>query len=173
MSEGTRKMHWYAAYTKINQELTIKKRLDHLAIENYLAMRDEVRETSFGKKNVRVILIPHLIFIRTDQTTAFSLLNEHGLSVVYLKDLETRHLLIVPDKQMRDFMFVMDLSPESVILNDESFAVGVKVQVVKGDLCGVEGELVSIANRTHVMIRINGILTASIKVPKSYLHILS
>ena len=166
-------MHWYAAYTKINQELTIKKRLDHLAIENYLAMRDEVRETSFGKKNVRVILIPHLIFIRTDQTTAFSLLNEHGLNVVYLKDLETRHLLIVPDKQMRDFMFVMDLSPESVILNDESFAVGVKVQVVKGDLCGVEGELVSIANRTHVMIRINGILTASIKVPKSYLHILS
>ena len=93
MSEGTRKMHWYAAYTKINQELTIKKRLDHLAIENYLAMRDEVRETSFGKKNVRVILIPHLIFIRTDQTTAFSLLNEHGLNVVYLKDLETRHLL--------------------------------------------------------------------------------
>ena len=173
MSEGTRKMHWYAAYTKINQELTIKKRLDHLAIENYLAIRDEVRETSFGKKNVRVILIPHLIFIRTDQTTAFSLLNEHGLNVVYLKDLETRHLLIVPDKQMRDFMFVMDLSPESVILNDESFAVGVKVQVVKGDLCGVEGELVSIANRTHVMIRINGILTASIKVPKSYLHILS
>lgn len=173
MSEGTRKMHWYAAYTKINQELTIKKRLDHLAIENYLAMRDEVRETSSGRKNVRVILIPHLIFIRTDQTTAFSLLNEQGLNVVYLKDLETRHLLIVPDKQMRDFMFVMDLSPESVILNDESFAVGVKVQVVKGDLCGVEGELVSIANRTHVMIRINGILTASIKVPKSYLHILS
>lgn len=173
MSEGTRTLHWYAAYTKINQELTIKKRLDHLEIENYLPMRDEVRETSSGRKNVRVILIPHLIFIRTDQTTAFSLLNEHGLNVVYLKDLETRHLLIVPDKQMRDFMFVMDLSPESVILNDESFAVGVKVQVVKGDLCGVEGELVSIANRTHVMIRINGILTASIKVPKSYLHILS
>ena len=173
MSEGTRVLHWYAAYTRINQELTVKKRLDGLKIENYLAMREEVRETSSGRKNVRVILIPHLIFIRTDQITAFSLLNEHGLNVVYLKDLETRHLLIVPDKQMRDFMFVMDLSPESVILNDESFAVGVKVQVVKGDLCGVEGELVSIANRTHVMIRINGILTASIKVPKSYLHILS
>ena len=101
MSEGTRTLHWYAAYTKINQELTIKKRLDHLEIENYLPMRDEVRETSSGRKNVRVILIPHLIFIRTDQTTAFSLLNEHGLNVVYLKDLETRHLLIVPDKQMR------------------------------------------------------------------------
>ena len=75
MSEGTRKMHWYAAYTKINQELTIKKRLDHLAIENYLAMRDEVRETSFGKKNVRVILIPHLIFIRIKQQLSRYLMN--------------------------------------------------------------------------------------------------
>ena len=54
MSEGTRKMHWYAAYTKINQELTIKKRLDHLAIENYLAMRDEVRETSFAFKSATI-----------------------------------------------------------------------------------------------------------------------
>ena len=44
-------MHWYAAYTKINQELTIKKRLDHLEIENYLPMRDEVRETSSGRKS--------------------------------------------------------------------------------------------------------------------------
>ena len=124
MSEGTRKMHWYAAYTKINQELTIKKRLDHLAIENYLAMRDEVRETSFGKKNVRVILIPHLIFIRTDQTTAFSLLNEHGLNVVYLKDFETRHLLIVPDKQMRDFMFLLDFSKEMVEVVNENLKKG-------------------------------------------------
>ena len=120
MLESTRVLHWYAAYTKINQELTIKKRLDNLMIENYLAMRDEVRETSSGKKNVRVILIPHLIFIRTDQTTAFSLLNEHGLNVVYLKDLETRHLLIVPDKQMRDFMFLLDFSDSTVeVLNEE------------------------------------------------------
>ena len=78
MTEGTRKMHWYAAYTKINQELTIKKRLDHLEIENYLPMREEVSETSSGRKNMREILIPHLIFIRTDQITAFSLLNEQG-----------------------------------------------------------------------------------------------
>ncbi|MEI3420472.1 MAG: transcription termination/antitermination NusG family protein [Butyricimonas faecihominis] len=54
MSESTRTLHWYAAYTKINQELTIKKRLDHLEIENYLPMRDEVRETSSWEvKNVR------------------------------------------------------------------------------------------------------------------------
>ena len=105
MSDRDRKLHWFAAYTKTNQELTIKKRLDGLEVENYLAIREEIRETASGKKDVRVILIPHLIFIRTDQTTAFSLINEQGVSVIYLKNPETRHSLIVPDKQMRDFMW--------------------------------------------------------------------
>ena len=154
-------MHWYAAYTKINQELTIKKRLDHLAIENYLAMRDEVRETSFGKKNVRVILIPHLIFIRTDQTTAFSLLNEHGLNVVYLKDLETRHLLIVPDKQMRDFMFLLDFSDSTVEVINEELKRGDRVRVIKGPLIGLEGELLRIKGHKRVIVRLEGVVSVA------------
>lgn len=40
-------------------------------------------------------------------------------------------MLIVPDKQMKDFMFVMNLDPAAVILNDDCFAVGTKVQVIK------------------------------------------
>ena len=171
MSEGTRKMHWYAAYTKINQKLTIKKRLDHLAIENYLAMRDEVRETSFGKKNVRVILIPHLIFIRTDQTTAFSLLNEHGLNVVYLKDLETRHLLIVPDKQMRDFMFLLDFSKEMVEVVNENLKKGDKVRVIKGDFAGIEGELIRVKGHKRVVVRLEGVVSlATAYIPSSFLE---
>ena len=79
---------------------------------------------------MRVILIPHLIFIRTDQITAFSLLNEHGLNVVYLKDLETRHLLIVPDKQMRDFMFLLDFSDSTVEVINEELKRGDRVRVI-------------------------------------------
>ena len=171
MSEGTRKMHWYAAYTKINQELTIKKRLDHLEIENYLPMRDEVRETSSGRKNVRVILIPHLIFIRTDQTTAFSLLNEHGLNVVYLKDLETRHLLIVPDKQMHDFMFLLDFSPSGVEVLNKNLKRGDRVRVIKGPLQGLEGELVRLMGHKRVVIRLEGVVSiATSYIPGSFLE---
>ena len=155
MSEGTRKMHWYAAYTKINQELTIKKRLDHLAIENY----------------VRVILIPHLIFIRTDQTTAFSLLNEHGLNVVYLKDLETRHLLIVPDKQMRDFMFLLDFSDSTVEVINEELKRGDRVRVIKGPLIGLEGELLRIKGHKRVIVRLEGVVSvATSYIPGSFLE---
>ena len=164
-------MHWYAAYTRINQELTVKKRLDGLKIENYLAMREEVRETSSGRKNMRVILIPHLIFIRTDQITAFSLLNEHGLNVVYLKDLETRHLLIVPDKQMRDFMFLLDFSDSTVEVINEELKRGDRVRVIKGPLIGLEGELLRIKGHKRVIVRLERVVSvATSYIPGSFLE---
>ena len=86
----TDKLNWYAAYTRVNQELVIKKKLDELGVENYLPQEERVRETPLGRKKIRVILIHGLIFIRTDKTTSFSLLNDHLLNIVYLKDREGR-----------------------------------------------------------------------------------
>ena len=40
----TDKLNWYAAYTRVNQELVIKKKLDELGVENYLPQEERVRE---------------------------------------------------------------------------------------------------------------------------------
>ena len=66
----------------------------------------------------------------------------------------------------------MDLNPDGVSFDNGSLVVGDRVRVVKGDLTGVEGEVATNANRTYVVIRIKDILTASVKVPKSYLKII-
>ena len=66
----------------------------------------------------------------------------------------------------------MDLNPDGVSFDNASLVVGDRVRVVKGDLTGVEGEVATNANRTYVVIRIKDILTASVKVPKSYLKII-
>ena len=115
--------------------------------------------------------VPHLIFIRTDQTTAFSLLNEHGLNVVYLKDLETRHLLIVPDKQMRDFMFLLDFSDSTVEVINEELKRGDRVKVIKGPLIGLEGELLRIKGHKRVIVRLEGVVSvATSYIPGSFLE---
>ena len=38
-----------------------------------------------------------------------------------------------------------------------------KVTVVKGEFSGIEGEIATEANKTYVVIRITGVLVASIK----------
>ena len=42
---GDKKMNWYVAHTRVNQELFIKKKLDELGIENFLPCEEQVRET--------------------------------------------------------------------------------------------------------------------------------
>ena len=108
-------------------------------------------------------------FICATKQTACDISNVYNVQLFYMKDLFTHSMLVVPDKQMEDFMFVMDLNPDGVNFDNEPFAIGDKVKVVKGDFSGIEGEVATEANKTYVVIRIKGVLVASVKVPKSYL----
>ena len=40
------KLNWYAAYTRVNQELLIKRKLDELGIENFLPQEEQVDRKS-------------------------------------------------------------------------------------------------------------------------------
>ena len=165
------KLNWYAAYTRVNQELLIKRKLDELGIENFLPQEEQVRETPVGRKKIRVLVIHGLIFIRTDKATSFSLINDHSLNIVYLKDIEGRHSLIVPDKQMQDFMFLLDFSTGSVEVLNKGIKRGDRVRVIKGPLQGLEGELVRLKNHKRVIIRLDGVASiATSYIPSSFLE---
>ena len=132
--------YWFAARTLSKQEFAVKKRIENLNLEEGIDVE---------------------CYLPT--RTVISQLKYR------LKDFSTHSMLVVPDKQMQDFMFVMDLNPEGVCFDNEPLTVGKKVTVVKGEFSGIEGEIATEANKTYVVIRITGVLVASIKVPKSYL----
>ena len=166
-----KKINWYVAHTRVNQELWIKKKLDELGIENFLPQEEQVRETPLGRKTIRVLLIHGMIFIHTDKETSFSLINDHGLNIVYLKDIEGRHSLIVPDKQMHDFMFLLDFSPSGIEVLNKNLKRGDRVRVIKGPLQGLEGELVRLMGHKRVVIRLEGVVSiATSYIPGSFLE---
>lgn len=73
---------------------------------------------------------------------------------------------------MDDFIRVMDLDPDALCEDDVQFIPGGRVRVIKGDLAGVEGEVLSLPNRTYVFVSIGHLLRAKVQIPKSYLEIL-
>lgn len=163
--------HWYAAYTRHNREFAVKARLDELGVENFLPTEELVKETPLGRKKVRVVLIHGMIFIRTDKMTSFSLINDHFLRIVYLKDIEGRHSLIIPDKQMEDFMFLLDVSANGVEILNKDLKPGDRVRVIKGPLAGLEGELMRIRGHKRVVVRLSGVAAiATSYVPGSFLE---
>lgn len=175
MSE--QQQYWFAARTRDKQEFVIRDSLEKLRadinLEYYLPTQFVIRQLKYRRKCVEVPVIRNLIFVRATKQDACDLSNKYGVQLYYIKDFVTRAMLIVPDKQMEDFKQIIDLNPDNISFDNEVLTVGSKVRVMKGDLCGVEGELALEANKTYVIIRIEGVLTASVKVAKSYLKVIS
>ena len=161
--------YWFAARTRDKQEFTVRKSLE---LDYYLPTRFVISQLKYRRKRSEVPVIRNLVFVHSTKQTACDISNIYNVPLFYMKDLSTHSMLVVPDKQMEDFMFVMDLNPDGVSLDSEILTVGHKVKVIKGELSGIEGEVAIEANKTYVVIRIKDLLTASVKVPKSYLKII-
>ena len=165
-------LQWFAARTRKGQELAIREALKKLEIDHFLPTRTETRQLKYRKKKVETPLIRNIIFIHATKQQACDIPNLHGIKLFYIISLQTRKMLVVPDKQMQDFIYLTTLSPDNLLISEEKqLTVGTKVKVTKGNLAGIEGTLTTIDNNTYVTLSLKGILTATVKVPKSYLKV--
>ena len=163
-------LHWYVANT-CRQEKKIKQRLDSMGIENFIPFQQIARKTHGVDKLIEVPVIPNLVFIHTTLKTCMSLIQEYAFDMRYLRDRETGNFLIVPDKQMNDFMFLLDFSKEMVEVVNENLKKGDKVRVIKGDFAGIEGELIRVKGHKRVVVRLEGVVSlATAYIPGSFLE---
>ena len=164
-------MNWYAAKVKYQTERKVKVWLDEQDIENFVPFRTVLIERNGRKTKREKPVVPGLLFIRTNYRIACALPVESRVKMVYLRNLENHQLLVVPDKQMQDFMFLLDFSESTVQLNNENLRRGDRVRVIKGDFAGIEGELVRIKGHKRVVVRLEGLFSlATTYIPGAYLE---
>ena len=164
-------MHWYAAKVKYQTERKMKSWLDEQTIENFIPFRTVWVERNGRKiKRVRPI-VPGLLFIRANFQTACALPGESRIRMYFLRNLENNQYLVVPDKQMQDFMFLLDFSESAVKIENANLKRGDRVRVIKGDFTGIEGELVRIKGHKRVVVRLEGLFSlATAYIPSAYLE---
>ena len=163
-------LHWYVANT-CRQEKKIKQRLDSMGIENFIPFQQIARKIHGVDKLIEVPVIPNLVFIHTTLKTCMSLIQEYAFDMRYLRDRETGNFLIVTDKQMNDFMFLLDFSDSTVEVINENLKKGDKVRVIKGDFAGIEGELIRVKGHKRVVVRLEGVVSlATAYIPGSFLE---
>ena len=163
-------LHWYVANT-CRQEKKIKQRVDSMGIENFIPFQQIARKIHGVDKLIEVPVIPNLVFIHTTFKSCMSLIQEYAFDMRYLRDRETGNFLIVPDKQMNDFMFLLDFSKEMVEVVNENLKKGDKVRVIKGDFAGIEGELIRVKGHKRVVVRLEGVVSlATAYIPGSFLE---
>lgn len=157
---------WYAIRVTYSREMIFKKYLDDHSIENFIPMH--YKSTDLGAKKSRklVPIIHNLVFVHSAKRCIDNLKSEleTHIPIRYIMDKSTGSPIIIPDKQMQDFIAVSGtyddqlvyLDPVSVILKK-----GDKVRITGGILSGVEGIFVRIKGDRRVVVSIQGIMAVA------------
>lgn len=152
-------LHWFVAFVKPFQERRSAEALDKMGVEHFLPVQQEKRKYSDRIKVVDVLVIPRMIFIRTTETRRRELLNDvYGIYAYMCKG--TYDPVIVPDRQMEDFRFMVEKGAGKVHLSSSPFSPGDRVKVVAGPLKGWKCELVAVGEKRCVAVRLGSVGTA-------------
>lgn len=165
--------YWFAAKVKAHTEKKIKEYLVAKGIKHYIPFHSVVIERGGRRIRKEKPVIPSLIFVYATKDTALHLPQESHFTINYMRNLETKQLLVVPEKQMQDFMFVLDLSESAIPIPNEQLRKGLRVRVVKGEFAGIEGELIRVKGHKRVVIRLEGIFSlATTYIPREHIEVL-
>lgn len=149
----------------------IKDFLEEKEIRHFIPFQKVVKERNGKKIQKEKPVISCLIFVNTDYTTAMSIPNKSGFSVSYIYNNDTKRIQIIPDKQMQDFMFLLDFSDSVIRISNNNLKRGDRVRVIKGDFTGIEGELIRVKGHKRVVVRLEGLFSlATTYIPSSYLE---
>lgn len=168
--EAKTEVHWYAFYVRMHHEKKTAEKLKMMGVTHFLPVQEVVRQWSDRKKRIRQVVIPMLIFIRTDEKGRLTLLQNLQSLTGCLIDPATRRPAVIRDEEMERFKFMLDYSEETIHFQSELLAPGEKVEVIKGALNGLQGELVELGGHSQVMIRIDHLGYAIVEIPAGYVR---
>ena len=160
---------WYVALVRMHHEKKVSEYLDKMGIENFLPLHQEMHQWSDRRKLIESVLLPMMVFVHADQKERMEVLS---LSTVgrYMVMRGESSPAVIPDDQMARFRFMLDYSKEAVCMNSSPLARGEKVQVIKGPLQGLVGELVNVDGKSKIAVRLNILGCACVDMPIGYVE---
>ncbi|MGL4853081.1 MAG: UpxY family transcription antiterminator [Phocaeicola sp.] len=154
---------WYAAYVKNRHEKKIAERLTEIGIENFLPVQEEVKQWKDRKKKVTSVLIPMMIFVKATEEERLRTLQFDSI-LRYLSLRGERKPATIPEQEMNQFMFLLTNSVDTVEILEGLLAPGKAVQVIKGPLKGMKGELIECAGKAKIIVRLDLLGAAGVEM---------
>lgn len=155
---------WYVARVQIRCEKKAAQRISALGYETYVPVQEEIRQWSDRKKKIERILIPLVVFFKSDNAGAKQV---QRLSFVYdlLRAPGDKQPATIPEHQINQLKFMIGNCDDEITIKQECINVGDKVRVIRGALKGLEGNATSSADgKAEISIVIEHLFCASVKI---------
>ena len=160
---------WYVALVRMHHEKKVSEYLNKVGIENFVPVQKEIHQWSDRRKLVESVLLPMMVFVHADPKERMEVLNFTTVSRYMVMRGESSPA-VIPDDQMARFRFMLDYSDETICMNSSPLARGEKVQVIKGPLQGLVGELVNVDGKSKIAVRLNMLGCACVDMPIGYVE---
>lgn len=158
---------WYAVYTAPRAEKKVSERFSEAGIEHYLALQKVKRRWSDRVKEVVVPVVNGYIFVRIPTTDFRKVTQVYG-AIAFVR--EAGQPVPIPDNQMDRLRFMVEYSDEPVEFSVENFERGESININKGPLQGMIGELIEVKGRHKVLVRLERFGSAITTVPISFIE---
>ena len=152
----------YAENTANYSLSRIKEFLERHEIEHFIPFHEVVLERDGKRVKVEKPVVPNYVFIHSVPEVCRTLFSEYFLPMSFLRCRESNDLLVVPDKQMDDFILLNSLPDDSFFLMPADLKHGDKVRVIRGQFAGIEGELIRIKGHKRVVVRLEGLFSLAV-----------
>ena len=163
---------WIAVLVQMCMEKKVGGRLTKLGIENYVPTQTEIRQWSDRKKKVERVVIPMVVFVHTDEKTERTLRMHSFIRKILTYPGQTT-AAVIPDDQIDRLKFMLRQSDSPVEMMEQHLQVGDKVQIVRGALQGLEGELYKNVDKSMVAIHIEALGYACVSVSVEDIEIIN
>lgn len=154
---------WYAIYTRSRAEKKVLAELQMKGIECFLPLQKKLRQWKDRKKWVETPLIPGYCFVYINNKSYYDVLQLNN--VVGYVTFEGKAAQ-VNEKQIDDLKTLLHQHEFDVEITHDTFTPGKRVEIIRGPLVGVRGELNKIKGKNKFLLTIEQInKTFVVEVP--------
>lgn len=158
---------WYVLKVQSRHEKAVSERLSQ-KYEVYIPLYKKKSQWSDRVKIIDTPLFPGYIFIKTDISEKYYILEEKG--VISFVEFG-RSPAIIHENEITAIRIMLE-NPQSIKIDDTySFNEGQKVKVIKGVFSGVTGKIKMLKNKLRIFVLIEQLgKTVSVEVDKDSLE---
>ena len=142
--------NWYALYTRSRFEKKLHQDILLKGVESYLPLRIEKRQWSDRIKIIEEPLLKGYLFVKVSNREYFEVVNNPG-AVCYVAF--NGRAAKIPEKQIQDLKLFVDFFNDRMNVTRERLSKGDLVEVKRGLLKGVHGEVVEIRGKRRIVLR--------------------
>lgn len=172
-------VHWYVMSAYKKEKLAEERLSGSGGLEFYIAKHYVLRTYHNKKTRVLVPYIPNIIFVHASQAqiVEFKERNNFVRFVTWNKSTGKEYL-VVPDRQMEDFIRVSSSDEESVRYytpDEVNLKKGTKVRIIGGIFDGVEGIFLKRGRSStgSLFVVIEGFIGVSVNIAPDLIQVIS